>query len=60
MTKESQTATPFPFEEGYKHGLTGCDPRCNPYTDGWKEHAEWMRGHNAAIELWRAKNEQAN
>ena len=44
----------------YRHGLIGCDLRCNPYTDGWKDHAKGMRGHNSAIEIWRLQNERAN
>jgi len=46
-----------PFEDGYKHGLTGEDPRDNPYED-WKESAEWIRGHNVAIEIWRMNNDK--
>lgn len=55
MPKET-VATPF--EEGYRHGLTGCDPRCNPHED-WKNNAEWNRGHNIGCELWRLENEAA-
>ena len=53
--KTTWNAEPTPFEIGYKHGLTGADPRSNPCSDR-KDYNEWGRGHNCGIEIWRLNN----
>lgn len=52
MPKETIT-TPGPFEDGFKKGLVGEDPRSCPYEWG-KEWQAWQRGQSLGIDLMKA------
>ena len=48
----------MPFEEGYRAGQQGCDPRECPHPKMTDEWNEWQRGHGFAVDLARIATEQ--